>query len=104
MSDDTPTGLPSKEVIVKSPWSYSGSAQRIFRLRRGANSPVAKAAATALAVVLVIPAWVFVTCRYLVWGLWRGEQAEGDAAFAETMMKATPGPAVLPPPQERDRL
>jgi hypothetical protein len=101
---ETPTGLAGGDVIINPPWSYTGSAQRIFRLRRRANSPMAKAAVTTLAVVLVVPAWAFVTCRYLLWGLWRGEQAAGDAAFAETMMKATPGPAVLPQPEERDRL
>jgi hypothetical protein len=101
---ETPAGLAHEDVTINPPWSYAGSAQRIFRLRRRANSPIAKAAVTALAVVLVIPAWALVTCRYLLWGLWRGEQAAGDAAFAETMMKATPGPAVLPQPEERDRL
>jgi hypothetical protein len=98
---ETPTRLVREEVTMKAPLSYAGSAQRIFRLRRRANSPAVKAAATALAVVLVIPAWAFVTCRYLLWGLWRGQQAAGDAAFAERLMD-DPARAVLPQPEERD--
>jgi hypothetical protein len=67
---NTPQKLASEDVIINAPLSYAGSAQRIFRLRRGATSPAANAAITTVAVLLIIAAWAFVTCWYFVWGLW----------------------------------
>jgi hypothetical protein len=65
-----PVRLASEDVIVNAPMSYAGSAQRIFRLRRLAHSSGAKLAVTALAIGLVLLAWVVVTAWYLVWGIW----------------------------------
>jgi len=70
MSPQPPTRLASEDVIINAPMSFAGSAQRIFRLRRRAQSEGAKAAVTALAIVLVLLAWVGVTVWYLTWGLW----------------------------------
>ncbi|HEX3616566.1 MAG TPA: hypothetical protein VHU61_08515 [Solirubrobacteraceae bacterium] len=66
----TPQRLASEDVIINAPLSYAGSAQRIFRIRRvaGSNLP-ANVAITALAVVLVVAAWLFVTGWYMTWGL-----------------------------------
>jgi hypothetical protein len=71
-------------------------------MRRRASSPAAKAAATVLAVVLVIPAWGMVTCRYILAAVWRGRQAELGAASNEAALEAGRGP-VFPPPEDRDR-
>lgn len=60
--------LPSEDVIISAPMSYSGSAQRIMRLRRRAQSESALAWLTALTIALVVVAWVFVTVWYLMWG------------------------------------
>lgn len=50
--------------------SYVGSAQRIWRLRRRAQSDRALTAITVLVIVLVVMVWVLVTVWYLIWGLW----------------------------------
>jgi hypothetical protein len=65
-----PARLASEDVIINAPMSYAGSAQRILRLRRHANGGAKLAAITALAILLILTAWVFVTSWYLVWGLW----------------------------------
>jgi Domain of unknown function (DUF1707) len=65
-----PIRLPSEDVIISAPMSYTGSAQRIMRLRRRADVGAPLAAITVSVVVLVIAAWVLVTAWYLVWGIW----------------------------------
>jgi hypothetical protein len=65
-----PARLASEDVIINAPMSYAGSAQRIFRFRRRAQTPQAVAALTALVIVLVLVVWVLVTVWYLVWGFW----------------------------------
>ena len=49
--------------------SYAGSAQRIMRIRRRGDDGGALVAITAVAVLLVVVAWAFVTAWYLTWGL-----------------------------------
>jgi hypothetical protein len=65
-----PAHLASEDVIISAPMSYAGSAQRIMRLRRRAESGGSLAALTTAAVILVVFAWVMVTFWYLVWGIW----------------------------------
>jgi DUF1707 SHOCT-like domain len=70
-SPGPPVRLASEDVIINAPMSYAGSAQRIFRLRRRAHGGAGRLAAiTALAIVLVLTVWTFVTVWYLIWGLW----------------------------------
>jgi Domain of unknown function (DUF1707) len=64
-----PTRLASEDVIISAPMSYVGSAQRIVRIRRRADSERKLVALTVLAVVLIVFAWVLVTAWYLTWGL-----------------------------------
>jgi hypothetical protein len=64
-----PVRLASEDVIINAPMSYAGSAQRIMRIRRSARDERHLATLTALAVLLVVMAWIFVTAWYLVWGL-----------------------------------
>jgi hypothetical protein len=68
MSTLPPARLASEDVIINAPMSYAGSAQRIMRIRRGQDGGTL-VAITAVAVVLVVVAWVFVTAWYLTWGL-----------------------------------
>jgi hypothetical protein len=69
-SPGPPLRLASEDVIINAPMSYAGSAQRIFRLRRGADGGGRLAAMTVLAILLVLMVWTFVTIWYLIWGLW----------------------------------
>jgi uncharacterized protein DUF1707 len=63
------TRLPSEDVILSAPMSYSGSAARIMRIRRRANSERQLTAYTVLAVSLVVVVWACVTVWYLMWGV-----------------------------------
>jgi uncharacterized protein DUF1707 len=67
---NVPVRLASEDVIINAPMSYAGSAQRIMRIRRRAEGGRTLAAITALAILLILVAWVFVTAWYLIWGLW----------------------------------
>lgn len=69
MSTVPPARLASEDVIINAPMSYAGSAQRIMRIRRRADDGGALVAITAVAVLLVVVAWAFVTAWYLTWGL-----------------------------------
>jgi hypothetical protein len=63
------TNLASADVIIAAPASFTGSAQRIWRITRGrAGWPLAGFAALALLAVLL--AWALVACWYLIFGLW----------------------------------
>jgi Domain of unknown function (DUF1707) len=64
-----PARLASEDVIINSPMSYAGSAQRIMRIRRRADGGGKLAAITVLAIVLILTVWVLVTAWYLMWGL-----------------------------------
>jgi hypothetical protein len=67
---NAPSRLASEDVIINAPLSYAGSAQRIMRIRRRAEgSGATLAAVTALATLLIVMAWIFVTAWYLTWGL-----------------------------------
>ncbi len=68
-SANQPARLASEDVIISAPMSYAGSAQRIMRLRRRAESSGSLVAATTAAVVLIVFAWVMVTIWYCIWGL-----------------------------------
>jgi Domain of unknown function (DUF1707) len=67
---NAPVRLASEDIIINAPMSYAGSAQRILRIRRRADGGRTLAAITALAIVLILVAWVLVTAWYLIWGLW----------------------------------
>jgi hypothetical protein len=61
--------LASEDVIISAPMSYTGSAQRIMRLRRRAQSDGSLVALTTAVVVLIAFVWVIVTVWYCIWGL-----------------------------------
>jgi hypothetical protein len=109
--------LASEDVIVSAPMSYTGSAQRIMRLRRRVNNESAVAWATAACVVLIVTAWLFITVWYLTWGLLlvpyrlirRGERKRKAEALRHRELLAAlqagaPPPEPLPKPPPRQRV
>lgn len=106
MSTQAPARLASEEVIISAPMSYSGSAQRIVRLRRQVENGWELTAITTLVVVLIVMAWVFVTVWYLTWGLLlvpyrlvrRGQRKRKVAALRHReLLGALQGAAVAAP-------
>ena len=57
--------LASEKVIVPAPLSFSGSAQRIWKITNVEN-PVAKITLALVALTLIACAWMFVLCWYFV--------------------------------------
>ena len=57
--------LASEKVIVSAPLSFSGSAQRIWKITNVEN-PIAKLALALIAITLIMGAWMFVLCWYFV--------------------------------------
>ena len=57
--------LASEEVVVSAPLSFSGSAQRIWKITDVEN-PIAKFALALIAMALIMGAWIFVLCWYFV--------------------------------------
>ena len=62
-------GLASADVVIAAPASFTGSAQRIWRITRGHTGWPAAGFVT-LAVLAVVVAWALVACWYLIWGIW----------------------------------
>jgi hypothetical protein len=63
-----PERLASENVIINAPMSFSGSAQRAWRLRRGTTGG-RLALMTALAVLLLAVWWPAIAIWYLVFGI-----------------------------------
>lgn len=57
--------LASEKVVVSAPLSFSGSAQRIWKITNVEN-PIAKVVLALLAIVLIACTWVVVLCWYFV--------------------------------------
>ena len=57
--------LASEKVVVSAPLSFSGSAQRIWKITN-VDNPIAKIALALLAITLIAFAWMFVLCWYFV--------------------------------------
>ena len=57
--------LASEKVVISAPLSFSGSAQRIWRITNVEN-PIAKFALALIAMALIMGAWIFVLCWYFV--------------------------------------
>ena len=57
--------LASEKVVVSAPLSFSGSAQRIWKITNVEN-PIAKVALALIAITLITGAWMFVLCWYFV--------------------------------------
>ena len=57
--------LASEKVVVSAPLSFSGSAQRIWKITEVEN-PIAEFALSLLAITLIIGTWMFVLCWYFM--------------------------------------
>lgn len=64
-----PQRLASEQVVVQAPFSFSGSARRLWRPVKNTANPAAKAAVGTLMVVLIATAWIFIACWYLFFGI-----------------------------------
>lgn len=63
--------LDSEEVVLAAPMSFTGSAERLWKLTRSAPANALATAAVYTGVVLLIAvAWAAVLCWYLFFGLW----------------------------------
>lgn len=65
--------LKSEKVVVSAPFSFAGSAQRIWKMT-DVDSIILKLFLVPLAIILIMFAWMFVACWYFViyvlFGLW----------------------------------
>mgnify|MGYP007064727232 FL=1 len=65
--------LKSEKVVVSAPFSFAGSAQRIWKITN-VDSIILKLFLVPLAIILIMFAWTFVACWYFViyvlFGLW----------------------------------
>lgn len=57
--------LASEKVVISAPFSFVGSAQRIWKMTDVEN-PFLKFILTLIAIVFIMFAWVFVACWYFV--------------------------------------
>ena len=57
--------LASEKVVISAPLSFSGSAQRIWKITN-VDNPIAKIALSLLAITLIAGAWVFVLFWYFI--------------------------------------
>ena len=57
--------LASEKVVVSAPFSFAGSAQRIWKITK-ADNLILKLILVPLAITLIIAAWMFVACWYFV--------------------------------------
>ena len=57
--------LASEKVVVSAPFSFAGSAQRIWKITKVDNL-IFKLILVPLAITLIIAAWMFVACWYFV--------------------------------------
>lgn len=60
--------LKSEEVILSAPMSFSGSAQRIWRMTK-TNSASVKIFIVPLAIGLILTMWAFVATWYAIFGI-----------------------------------
>lgn len=62
--------LKSEDVVVSAPFSFNGSALRIWKLTRKSDNPYLKwLLLVPLALLLICFAWMFIACWYLVFGI-----------------------------------
>jgi len=57
--------LASEKVVISSPLSFSGSAQRIWKMTN-VDNPIVKIVLAFVAVMLIMFAWMFILCWYFV--------------------------------------
>lgn len=61
--------LASEKVVISAPFSYHGSAARIWKITNGSSNAAWGVILKLLAVILIGVAWMLVTWWYLVFGI-----------------------------------
>ncbi len=59
----------SSRVVVEAPFSFTGSAKRLWKPVANVANPVAKIALGFLMVTVIFMAWTMILCWYLMFGL-----------------------------------
>ena len=62
--------LKSDEIILSAPMSFTGSAQRIFKITEVNNRLLKWLLLVPLALLLALTVWSFVLIWYLIFGIW----------------------------------
>lgn len=66
--------LQSENVVIAAPFSFIGSAQRIWRITKVENQWIRWLLLAPITVVITLFAWIFVACWYfliyVLFGLW----------------------------------
>ena len=62
--------LESESVVVSAPMSFTGSAQRIFKIADVNNRLLKWLLLVPLALILTLTAWSFVLIWYIIFGIW----------------------------------
>lgn len=57
--------LASEKVVISAPFSFAGSAQRIWKMT-DVDNPFLKFILALIAIVLIVFAWMFMACWYFV--------------------------------------
>jgi Flp pilus assembly protein TadB len=57
--------LASEKVVISAPFSFAGSAQRIWKMT-DVDNPFLKFILALIAIVFIVFAWMFVACWYFV--------------------------------------
>lgn len=66
MSED----LKSDGVVISAPMSFTGSAQRIFKITAIDNQLIKWLLLVPIAILLTLAAWSFVLIWYIIFGIW----------------------------------
>lgn len=70
MTINQPARLDSEQVVLAAPMSFTGSAQRLWKLTRGHANAWVSAAVYLGVLVLITLIWTVVLCWYFIFGLW----------------------------------
>jgi uncharacterized membrane-anchored protein len=62
--------MQSEEIVVSAPFSFHGSAARIWKITRTDNQLIKWLLFVPLAIMLISIAWCFVAMWYLIFGIW----------------------------------
>ncbi len=64
-------GRPASErMVISSPMSFAGSAQRLWKMTEGHDKDWQTAAMAALAVSCITMAWSVIVCWYAIFWIW----------------------------------
>lgn len=61
--------LKSEDVVIQAPFSFVGSAKRIFKITKTDNVLLKWLLLVPIALILTLTAWVFITLWYLIFGI-----------------------------------